>query len=94
MPLVRKMQGKTMKSRTNITPEMREAFDALVSDEYDNFCLVSCFVDGKPTAVICAYEEMDDEEIRNLTPLFVAVTDDMVITDHDGNPTERKGLDS
>ncbi|MDE0103042.1 MAG: hypothetical protein OXN89_11740, partial [Bryobacterales bacterium] len=33
-------------SDTNITAEHRRAFEALTSGRFDNFCLVSCFVDG------------------------------------------------
>ena len=39
---------------TNITEEHRRAFDALTSGRFDNFCLVSCFVDGEATAAIAA----------------------------------------
>jgi len=35
-------------TKTNITTADREAFDALVSGQYENFCLFSCFVNDKP----------------------------------------------
>jgi hypothetical protein len=72
-------------TRTNITTADREAFDALVSGEYENFCLFSCFVNGKPASAICAIDEEDQKEDEYLiTPLFVSITDDMIITDHEG----------
>ena len=39
---------------TNITEDHRRAFEALTSGRFHNFCLVSCFVDGEPTAPIAA----------------------------------------
>lgn len=72
---------------TNITAEHKASFDALASGEYDNFALFSCFVDGKPTAAIVSVTgEGDDIQI---TPLFIAPTADMVLTDHDGNQDRR-----
>jgi hypothetical protein len=76
---------EAMMTRTNTTTADREAFDALVSGEYENFCLFSCFVNGKPASAICAIDEDGcDEGEMNVTPLFVTVTDDMIITDHEG----------
>ena len=37
---------------TNINEEHRRAFEALTSGRFDNFCLVSCSVDGEATAAI------------------------------------------
>ena len=69
---------------TNITPEHRQAFDALTSGEYRNFALFSCFVNGEPASAIIA---VDDRGAQiNLLPLFVSVTPSMVLTDHDGTP--------
>lgn len=67
---------------TNITDAHRHAFNALVSGEYDNFALFSCFVDGEPAAAITAVNRVGDEYV--LTPLFVSVTPGMALTDHDG----------
>ena len=39
---------------TNISEEHHRAFEALTSGRFDNFCLVSCFVDGEATAAIAA----------------------------------------
>ena len=39
---------------TNITEDHRRAFEAMTSGRFDNFCLVSCFVDGNATAAIAA----------------------------------------
>ena len=76
---------------TNIRPEHISAFEALTSGKFDNLALFSCFVNGTPTSAIVAIKsplsEGDDYEV---TPLFVFVTDDMVLTDHDAvscNPT-------
>ncbi|RWI06832.1 MAG: hypothetical protein EOQ89_03625 [Mesorhizobium sp.] len=68
--------------RTNITPEHRERFNALTSGQFTNFALFSCFINGKPAVAIVAANQ-DGDEIT-LTPLFVSITDDMVLTDHDG----------
>jgi hypothetical protein len=69
---------------TNITAEHRAAFEALISADYDNFALFSCFVDGEPaTAIVAVNLEGGD---FNITPLFVALTPGMVLTDHDGRP--------
>ncbi|MCA3673133.1 MAG: hypothetical protein IOB85_02185 [Methylobacterium sp.] len=69
-------------TKTHITPAHREAFDALSSGDFSNFALFSCFVDGRPSAAIVAVTR--DEADYVLSPLFVAVTTDMVLTDHDG----------
>ena len=37
---------------TNITDDHRRAFEALTSGQFDNFYLVSCFVDGQATAAM------------------------------------------
>ena len=70
---------------TNIRPEHISAFEALTSGEHDNFALFSCFLGGVPAAAIVAVGPRacngDDYQI---TPLFVSVTDAMVLTDHDG----------
>lgn len=69
---------------TNIRPEHISAFEALTSGEHSNFALFSGFIGGKPAAAIVAVTpEGDDYQI---TPLFVSVTDDMVLTDHAGVP--------
>ena len=74
---------------TNITEEHRRAFEALTSGTHDNFALFSCFVAGSPAAAIVAVNRCpparDGEEPDYvLSPLFVSVTPDMRITDHDG----------
>jgi hypothetical protein len=67
---------------TNITSAHTNAFEALTSGEFENFALFSCFVNGAPASCIVAVTEQGDEIL--LTPLFVSVTDGMVLTDHDG----------
>ena len=69
-------------TETHITPAHREAFDALSSGNFSNFALFSCFVDGRPSAAIVTVTETGADVV--LSPLFVAVTPDMVLTDHDG----------
>ena len=74
---------------TNITEEHRRAFAALASGEHDNFALFSCFCGGSPAAAIVAVNprppaEEGGEPEYELRPLFVSVTDDMALTDHDG----------
>ena len=74
---------------TNITEPHRHAFQALVSGEYDNFALFSCFIDGAPGAAIVAVNPCPSAEEGAapeyaVRPLFVSVTPAMTITDHDG----------
>ena len=66
---------------TNITPAHQDAFRALASGQYGNFALFSCFVNGTPASCIVAVREDGDQVL--ITPLFVTVTADMVLTDHD-----------
>ena len=72
---------------TNIRPDHISAFEALTSGEHDNFALFSCFLDGEPAVAIVAVTppEIEDGEYQ-ITPLFVGVTEGMVLTDHDGTP--------
>ncbi|MBO6854995.1 MAG: hypothetical protein JJ872_14710 [Marivivens sp.] len=72
---------------TNIQPEHISAFEALTSGEHDNFALFSCFLDGVPAVAIVAVTPPDcDEDEYQITPLFVGVTEGMILTDHDGTP--------
>jgi hypothetical protein len=68
---------------TNITKEHIAAFEALVSGDYRNFALFSCFVNGEPAAAIVAVNE--DGGNYAITPLFVSVTPALQVTDHDGH---------
>ncbi len=74
---------------TNITEEHRRAFEALARGRFDNFCLVSCFVDGEATAAIAAVtvslpaQDGGDPEYL-ISPLFVCPTPAMILTDHEG----------
>ena len=76
-------------SDTNITAEHRRAFQAFTSGTQDNFCLASCFCDGRPAAAIAtvtvhpAGEDGRDDEYL-IAPLFVSVVSCMQLTDHDG----------
>ena len=74
---------------TNITEEHRRAFEALTSGRFDNFCLISCFVDGEATAAIAAVTvsplAQDDGEPEYLIrPLFICLTAAITLTDHEG----------
>ena len=69
---------------TNITADHRAAFEALVSGDYCNFALFSCFVNGEPGAAIAAVNTDGDQYA--IRPLFVSVTPSLMLTDHDGEP--------
>lgn len=72
---------------TNIRPEHVSAFEALTSGDYSNFALFSCFIGGQPAAAIVSVTPPEAEDgAYQITPLFVSVTDDMLLTDHDGIP--------
>jgi|OpeIllAssembly_1097287.scaffolds.fasta_scaffold404565_2 hypothetical protein len=69
---------------TNITDEAKDAFQALVSGEYDSFAIFSCFYDGEPTSVIVNVTRDGDEFC--IDPLFVHLTESMQLklTNHAG----------
>lgn len=68
----------------NIRPDHISAFEALTSGEQDNFALFSCFLNGEPTAAIVAVvPPTSDGEDYQIVPLFVSVTEGLVLTDHD-----------
>ena len=74
---------------THITEEHRRAFEALTSGVHDTFALFSCFVGGSPAAAIVAVNRRPSAENGTepeyvVSPLFVSVTPDMKLTDHDG----------
>ena len=73
---------------TNITPDHRRAFEALTSGRFQNFCLVSCFVNGEPTAAIAAVNISPGQDGGApeflISPLFVCPTKAMTLSDHDG----------
>ena len=72
----------TNKTVTNIMPAHTDVFDALTSGDYGNFALFSCFVNGAPASCIVAVTEEGDRIL--ITPLFVSITPEMILTDHDG----------
>jgi len=72
---------------TNITAEHRAAFEALTSGDFENFALFSCFVGGEPAAAIVAVNRDGDD--YTISPLFVALTPGMILTDHDGSPCQQ-----
>ena len=70
---------------TNIRPEHISAFEALTSGDYDNFVLFSCFLDGEPAvAIVAVTPPNSDEGEYQITPLFVGVTANIVLTYHEG----------
>jgi hypothetical protein len=69
---------------TNITADQRAVFKSLTSGQHDNFALFSCFVNGVPATAIVTVQ-WDGDEFA-VAPLFVSLTSDMVLTDHDGVP--------
>lgn len=70
---------------TNIRPEHISAFKALTSGEHGNFALFSCFLDGEPAvAIVAVMPPENGEREYQITPLFVGVTETMVLTDHEG----------
>ena len=73
---------------THITPAHRRAFEALTSGEYDCFALFSCTVNGAPASAIVTVAE--DGGDRLVHPLFVSVTPDMHLADHDGQAPDRR----
>jgi hypothetical protein len=68
---------------SNIQPGHRLIFNALTSGLSDEFALMSCFVNGKPTAMIVAAQQTNRG--LEIMPLFVSLTEAMAITDHDGD---------
>ena len=72
---------------TNITEGHKALFSDLTSGESNCFCLLSCFVNGKPAAAICTvYKTDDDDDAVEIIPYFVSITNQMVLTDHEGVP--------
>lgn len=71
---------------TNITPDLKAKFDALASGKFSNFALFSCFIDSKPGAAIVAVNQEEPGGEVTITPLFVSITEGMVLTDHEGVP--------
>jgi hypothetical protein len=69
------------KPTTNITRTHKKVFTALTSGHYQNFALVSCFVDGEPAAAIASIRQ--DDDYIYIQPLFVSVTPSMTLTNHD-----------
>lgn len=76
------------KSDTHITPELQTIFEGLRDPRYTNFALFSCFVNGDPAVASVAINTENSTKVT-ITPLFVSVTDAMVLTDHNGEPTAR-----
>jgi hypothetical protein len=73
-------------TQTNITPAHREMFNAIISGDYNNFALFSCLVNGEPAAAIVAVNRDETSGDFLIEPIFVSITDSMILTDHDGRP--------
>ena len=74
---------------TDITEDHRRAFEPPTSGNTGNFCLFCCVLSGRPAAAIVAVtvfppREEGSESEYVISPLFVSITEDMVLTDHDG----------
>ena len=74
--------------QTNITEDHRRAFAALTSGRFHNFRLVSCFVNGEPTAAIATVNadppaEADGRPEYLISPLFIYRIRAMTLADHD-----------
>ena len=71
---------------TNISEEHRRAFEALTSGTYENLALFSCFVNNEPASAIVSIQppSANSEDEYVIRPLFVSVTSDMILTDHEG----------
>lgn len=67
----------------NVDEDHIAAFAAL-SGFPENFGLVKGFVNGSPTSVICRVEQTGPEQ-WSATPVFVAITDDMILTNAKGD---------
>ena len=73
---------------TNITEEHRRIFAVLTSGPPGRYCLFSC--DAEPAAAAIASvtvwppEDDGGEAGYVISPLFILITDDTVLTDHDG----------
>jgi hypothetical protein len=71
--------------KTNISQAHREAFEALRDSQSENFALFSCFVDDEPAcAIVSVTRDATDPEQFRISPLFVSVTSQMRLADHDG----------
>ena len=70
---------------TNIRSEHISTFEALTSGEHDNFALLSCFLGDEPVvAIVSISPPQNENDGYQIAPLFVSVTDAMVLTDHEG----------
>lgn len=76
---------------TNITEEHSEMLKAI--REASNIALFSCYIDGRPGCAIVWITKEDD--LFNITPMFVSITAGMKLTDHYGkNLTTGKNDDA
>lgn len=79
----------TIGPNTNITKRAVETFENIIQGR-GNHALLSCFLEGRPTTAIVSVEQ-DEKGAFIITPLFVAVTNDMLITNHDGEAASLDG---
>ena len=71
---------------TNIKEWHKQTLDMI--QQGGPVALVSCFVNGEPTAAIAVVTQNPDST-WTINPRFVAVTSNMVLTDHEGEVAER-----
>ena len=74
---------KILGDQTLIPKNVKEIFASLISGMFNNFALIPCTVDGRPSSAIVSYHEDGDDVY--MTPHFVALDDKMLFTDIDGN---------
>jgi hypothetical protein len=65
-------------SSSFIQPGHVRAFQALTTQMYGEVTLASCLINGKPGVAIVLVQHVGQGEVA-VTPLFVAITDDMDI---------------
>jgi hypothetical protein len=68
-----------------IQPGHELAFYWLRHDQTGSYGLVSCHVNGQPSALVVAARGRHDSKKIGIMPLFVALTPNMRITDLDGD---------
>ena len=78
---------------THIDKREQMFFAAMTSGKIPALGLFSCFVDGEPSTaiVLMEKEKVNGVVMYKITPLYVRVTDGMVLTDHEGQVCDDTG---
>lgn len=79
------------RSTSTITAGHEMAFAWLRHDTNTPFGLVSCYVNGQPSALIVPAKPHADARQVEIMPLFVALTDGMRVTSPDGDVIYDRG---